>query len=167
MEKSSGQSLIEVLIVLTVAAVVLGAVMIAIITGLKNAQFAQNQVKATKYAQEALDKIKAIRDRDGEVEFNYTNGQTTKFSHLWGVNMSINCPSAGLCYFDLNDTSLVLTYKDSIGYSQNLESGLSRQIIFTDQADTYTTEKTVTAKVKWVDSSGEHESFLQRVLTPR
>ena len=44
---STGQSLVEVLVVLALSTVVMVALIIVIVVGLKNAQFAQNQARET------------------------------------------------------------------------------------------------------------------------
>lgn len=69
-EKKSrhGQSLIEVLLSLSIAAIVLGAMTIAVISSLRNAQFAKNQNLATQLASQGMEIIKEIRDRDASLE---------------------------------------------------------------------------------------------------
>jgi len=180
--KQSGQSLIEVVIALLVIVVVLGALVVTILTGLKNAQFAQNQVKATKYAQEALDKIRGIRDRDqdGMVSFDNNAGGSipdpiTRFSDLWKISMiekgTLCVIAEGVCYLKLTTSGLqgvVSLGKDDTSIGE----GLSRIIIFKDSTVAtgdggYNQEKTVIAKVVWEDSSGKHESNLETKLTPR
>lgn len=171
--KESGQSLIEVVIATMVAVVVLGALIITILTSLKNAQFAQNQSKATKYAQDALDKIKTIRDRNGSVTFIYASGSpaqsTTKFSDLWNISGGLS--SVGVC-----NTKCYLSLVSPLGLTGNyttatakedLGDGLTRQIIFEDTSTTYQSEKMITVKVSWQDSAGAHESNLQTILTPK
>lgn len=180
-----GQSLLEVVIVLGVAGIVLGALIIAVIVGLKNAQFAQNQSKSTKYAQEALEKIKGIRDRDGGVSFQTTDSillsclgsSPYAFSKLWLCNLSsssspctIRSSGSTECYFKIVASGNSLQEPANLtSLNEDLGNGLSRQIIFEDEntgsPPKYQTEKKVTAKVKWKDSSGEHESNLQTVLT--
>ncbi len=166
---SRGQSLVEVLVVLSVATIVMVALIIIIIVGLRNAQFAQNQAKSTKYAQEAIEQVKSIRDRNGTIRF----AEKTNFAELWDVYMNGDSSCADSlgeavgCYFILESgPSLVST---TFGTSKDLGDGFSRQIIFEDKNNLtpphYQTEKWVNVKVFWTDSSGMHESNLQTIVT--
>lgn len=210
--RESGQSLVEVLVALAVATVVIVALIIVVLTSLKNSQFAQNQSKATKYAQEAMDGVLAVRDRDGKVKFNGPPAgllpmvsscdiasNTCDFSILWTLYFSAPydmhqspCTiwpagsTATGCYFKLVKTtagdgtitfSLVepTTNTPASSIDESLDSGIfSREIYIEDKAAgqtcstllcDYTKEKVLTVKVKWTDSSGDHTSYLQTVLT--
>ena len=169
MRKQLGQSLVEVLIALVVVTILSSALIVAIITGLKNSQFAQKQTQATKYAQDAMDRIRPIRDRDGNVTFK---GTTATFSALWNMNMSYPTNCNGPCYFKLVDTGGEISLTDSgvsSSYWESLGESLSRQIIFEDISTgtppLYQSEKDLTVRVKWTDTSGDHESYLQTTLT--
>lgn len=59
-----GQSLIEVLLALSIAAIILGAITTAVISSLRNAQFAKNQNLATQLASQGIEIIRGIRDRE-------------------------------------------------------------------------------------------------------
>ncbi|MDO8498449.1 MAG: prepilin-type N-terminal cleavage/methylation domain-containing protein [bacterium] len=163
-DRESGQSLIEVLVALVVAALVITALIITILTGLKNSQFAQKQSQATKYAQEAIDKIRGIRDRDVAVTANFGSTSVAKFSDLWSVQISASTDSS---YFTLGVGSLSLSQVPVASSDVDLGDGLSRQIMFWDDATSFALQKQVTVKVKWTDSSGSHESNLQTIITPR
>lgn len=195
-KKESGQTMVEVLVALTIAVFVVISLLVVILSGLKNSQFAQNQSKATKYAQEAIEKIKAIRDRDLVVTFAnpssscYTPLQDlphyTTFSSLWNCNLSsetlspcTTSPSGGspekVCYFRLNTAGGALTLNEAVDSADindvRLGDGLTRQIFIEDKTtpadDDYTQQKMVTVKVLWSDSSGSHESNVQTLLTPK
>ena len=182
-DKEKGQSLLEVVIILGVTALVLGALIIAVIVGLKNSQFAQNQAKSTKYAQEALEIIKSIRDRNGVVKFvssvEECDSETAdKFSSLWELYLSESdsfsrCTVKAniedtLCYFKIETCGgdlFLAEPSNATVINEDLGGGLSRQITFEDTSSSWSSEKTITVKVKWKDSSGEHESNLQTILT--
>lgn len=191
MPRESGQSLIEVVITLTITVVVLGALVITVLTSMRNAQFAQNQARATKYAQEAIDQIRSIRDRNGLITFASTSNPTCciplplpnpakscRFSNpvdtasVWRCNLSPTDPctvngGSSRCYLKISDTKVSLNEVDSnIGDSvyESLENGVFlRQIIMENGSSAL--EKKVTVKVLWRDASGDHESFLQTYLT--
>lgn len=176
--RQSGQTLIEVLIVLVVGSIMLTGLSVMVISSLRNAEFAQNQIKATKYAQDAIDKIRAIRDwnQDGSVILvDKDQGQKTiSFSGLWAENLSVNfpCGSDPGHYFTLtegSDPSLVLQDVTCTNKDTDLnDKGLTRQIFITDTTagNEYQVEKTITVKVSWMDAGGRHDSNLQTILTP-
>ena len=60
----AGQSLVEVLVSLTVAAAVLSAITVGVIYSLRNSQFAKNQNLASHYAAQGMEIIRQIRDND-------------------------------------------------------------------------------------------------------
>ena len=57
-----GQSLVEVLVALALAAVIITGVIFAITSALNNAQFSRNQNLATAYAQQGMEAVRAMRD---------------------------------------------------------------------------------------------------------
>lgn len=59
-----GQSLMEVLIALSIIAFVASAVGGVIVSSLNNAQFGKNKTLATKYAQEGLEAIRELRNKN-------------------------------------------------------------------------------------------------------
>lgn len=72
MEK--GQSLIEVLIGLAAAVVIVGAITVATISALNNAVYSKNQNLATEYAQQGMETVRNLRDREYSL-FNELNGE--------------------------------------------------------------------------------------------
>ena len=169
--KESGQSLIEVLVVLAVAIIIMVALVIVILTGLKNSQLAQSQIKATKYAQDALEQIAVMRDRNSIIKIAGVSPDP-QFSTLFGSKLSDPpCTTVNikvLCYFVLDTTKTppLQQTADPLQFNRDLkDGGLSRQIFFEDGLDD--NEKKVTVKVMWADTSGVHESNLQTYLTKR
>ena len=62
-KKLSGQSLLEVIVALAVTTLVLTSLVSATVVSVRNARFAKNQSLATKYAQEALERVRIYRDQ--------------------------------------------------------------------------------------------------------
>ena len=58
-----GQSLVEVVVAVMILTLVLTALVFATTVAIRNAKFAQNQARATKYAQEGMEKVRAYRDQ--------------------------------------------------------------------------------------------------------
>lgn len=181
--KQSGQSLLEVVVVIAVGIIVVSALVFATIASIRNAQFAKNQALATKLAQEGIEKIKTIRDLDvaGSVEFAYRNGSATistvKFSDLWGLELNQSCNTAATsevkipCYFTLVSAPLVQGSTKIMGTNNNadtfevLNAGMfRRQVQIKDEHSSFTNEKNITVIVRWTDFSGNHESKLTTIL---
>lgn len=168
--KEKGQTLVEVLVALTVGIVVIGALAIATIVSLRNSQFSQNQLLATKLAQEGLDLVRTLRDRDGKLSGTIGPTNLNRFSDLWSINLAkVTTPTPecdpvfkGYFYFD----SVSLPSLRSAACT-TLEDILpmklfGRQVLIEDD-DSVTTKK-ITVKVSWTDNSGKHESNLQTIL---
>jgi Tfp pilus assembly protein PilV len=64
MKFNRGQSLLEVLITLSVATIIIGAVAAAIVIALANTKFVGTQTTASEYAQQAMEIMKQIKDAD-------------------------------------------------------------------------------------------------------
>lgn len=186
MRNDSGQTLIEVVVALSIAIVVLGALVIAVVNGIRNAKFAQNQAIATKYAQDTVEELRAIRGRNLNVTnnngtFTGCTGNQCPFSLYLGALP----PCSGICnyyYFTLNDSSLALTDQASTLKTDNLGNGFTRTILMCVNSSTQpqcqipfvtlnpplpnlvATEKLFVVQVSWTDVSGAHISNLQTVL---
>lgn len=167
LEKQDGQSLIEVLVVLVVATMMIVALITIILSSLKNAQFAQNQIKATKLAQDTVDKIRIFRD--GNKNRTISDGLTDAcFNELWNSDSgsSFYCGPApdSYCYYQLDITSgskltLINSSKQSIG------DGFYRQIKVNPSTNsTSNTEVKLIVQISWIDSSGEHNSNIETIL---
>src|SRR5258708_4225759 len=57
-----GQSLLEVVVLIGLALVIVTGLTVVTINGLKNTQFSQNQAQATRFAQDAVDCVRSIKD---------------------------------------------------------------------------------------------------------
>lgn len=158
MWSNKGQSLIELVVVVAVAVIVVSALTFAAIASLRNASFAKSQAQATKLAQEGLEKVRTLRNRDGPVDYIRADlTHTSKFSDLWSIIFT--CPTN--CYFFLNDAGVLM---GGIATSfESIESNFKR--LFQIEEDGFSSSrKKITVIVKWTDFSGEHESKLTTVL---
>ena len=157
----AGQTLIEMIVVITVGIMVVGALTFAVLFSLRNAKFSQNQNQATKLAQEGLEKLRRVRAKDGVVNFIYGSPSTTttKFSDLWNVRMYETCSP---CYFTFSTDGVLID-----GSSSSFENlvNFQRQIQIQDVSASYNQEKTMTAVVKWTDATGDHQSKLTTILS--
>ena len=110
----SGQTLMELVVVIAVSTIVIGALVFATIASLRNVQFSKNQSQATKLAQEAIERLRASRDRNRPIS-NFLpvtswngsgSGDAIWDQHISG-NTDANCETeqpgiSGKCYFNIS-----------------------------------------------------------------
>lgn len=164
MLNQKGQSLIEVLVVGTVAAAMIIALIIIILNSLKNAQFAQSQTQATNLAQDTIDKIRVLRDNNKINTIQY--GSTFYcFNELWGNSRGdyLYCGGTGsYCFYTLDDSVNILNKVAENLSTVTVTNGFSRQIKVSqpsaDQAD-------LIVSIIWQDSTGSHSSDLETIIT--
>ncbi len=178
-----GQTLIELVVVTAVSVIVVGALTFATVSSLRNAQFAKNQSQATQLAQEAIEEVRSGRDQNRAVIIPISNPTVSSWNGdsngapIWSYQINGSCGNFTLtpptyCYFKLTDNQGSLQY---IGTSATLSLSLSeaipptnpvfhRAIYLSDDATTYSSQKTVTAVVQWTDFSGTHQSTLSTIL---
>lgn len=170
-----GQSLVELIVVTAVAVIVMGALTFATIASLRNAAFSKNQTQATKLAQDGLERMRGLRDRDSDIiTLNIPdksgNPGTISFANVWDYLISRDfCNRGGEnspCLFKFSNG--VLT---QINSSQDAEgTDLKRYIEIFDRSscdgisECFKFQKEVRVVVYWLDSSGTHESRLTTIL---
>lgn len=183
----SGQSLLELVVVITVIVIVVSALVFATIASLRNATFARNQAQATKLAQEALERVRIGRDRNQAImslslSVISWDGDTAGAKKIWDYPIDGNCSDVKLlpvpkyCFFNVTSDGIL---NHLIAYIQipgqpvlpiNSESvgQFKRAVSLYDDTDapdvTYQNQKTVTVIVTWTDFSGSHESRLTTIL---
>lgn len=167
MYSEKGQTLLEVVVVIAVAVIIVGALVFATISSLRNSATAKNQAQATKLAQEGIEKVRAGRDRGSSIGGSFPGGSSWLDLVLWSTNISSAiCNSGNNCYFKL-DSSGNLFYLnvpsptppsggESIG-------NFIRYIIISDDAD-FGKWKIATSLVIWSDFAGQHESRITTIL---
>lgn len=164
---TKGQSLLEITIAIGVAVLVISALTITTLIGLRNSQFSQNQILATKYAQEGLEKVKSMRLRN---EIVCTNGGLTQRtwiasdpSNMWGLAIDATTPTT--FYIDPS-ASPTCKLSDSPGLisSEDPITGtiFTRRILISDYSGS--TQKKFVSKVAWTDSTGTHKSEISTIL---
>lgn len=161
-----GQSLVELVVAMTVVTIVVGALTFATISSLRNAHGAKNQSQGTRLAQEGLEKVRSGRDRGSIINFG-SSTKNWRDDTLWTAPITNFCGSAP-CYFKLqNSTELIWVGNGStfnfITSAEKIDNQFYRAIIVSDTAN-YAQEKEITAIVKWTDFAGEHESRLKTIL---
>jgi len=190
---NNGQTLLELVVVIAVIIIVVGALTFATIASLRNASFSQNQVQATKLAQEAIERVRIGRDRnknivglvvDGKNVFSWDGNNAPcrdNTGSIWCNQININCGNTNLnppiyCFFNINSEGELLHLT---AYGKNPDNPnqsilppgaesippFTRAVIISDHPSTKDIQKTVTAVVTWTDISGFHESRLTTILS--
>ena len=168
---SKGQTLIELIVVISISIIVVGALVFATIASLRNAQFSKYQAQATKLAQEGIEKVRSARDRNANINslsvnvVNWNGTDSLGTGSIWNYSISSNCVPT--CYFIFPDSSLTLLNIAGTGLAESIPPSpavaiFKRYVILSDGFNS--TEKTVTVIVFWTDFSGSHQSQLSTVL---
>src|SRR3989338_7550054 len=115
--RDKGQTLLELVVVMGVSVLVIGALVFATISSLRNAQFSKNQTLATKLAQERIERVRTARDRNhiitisGVTAINSWDGNSSstcagnaliKEDSLWCYQIPGDCDNPGInntCYY--------------------------------------------------------------------
>ncbi len=81
--KRNGQTMLEILVALTLVVLFLSGIVIVQLYALRNVQFSRNKTTATKLALQQLERVRAVRDSAGIDELNicrstcFINGELT------------------------------------------------------------------------------------------
>lgn len=166
MHSENGQSLLEVIVAVSMGILIVSALTFATIFSLRNANFAKNSAQATKLAQEGIERVRTGRDRNAEISGNFQlNGVNITFwdPDLWSNQIRPNCTPN--CYFNINSAGSLqyLTAAVSIPSAAETVNQFKRVVILSDDAS-WQTEKKVTVVVSWTDFTGSHESRLTTIL---
>lgn len=176
---NKGENLIELIVVLTVGVIVIGALVFATISSLRNASLAKNHAQATKLAQEGIEKVRTGRDRNATINFGSWDGSGTHIAlgtpihwqddSLWNNTIASLCGNTGSCYMKIiNSNNLVWVSTSNnfpTGFAEALNTNqFERAVILSDDPSTYTQQKTVTVIVRWQDFAGFAESKLTTIL---
>lgn len=161
---NSGQTLLEVIVVITVGIIIVGVLVFTTIFSLRNANSAKTNAQATKLATEGLETVRISRDRSGTIT-GFPPGSWVD-ANFWSTNISAStCIPPQNCYFKISSGGLL-----SLGSFENppLTQGeqignFTRFIILSDDGS-FANWKIVESVVSWSDFSGLHQSRVKTVL---
>jgi type II secretory pathway pseudopilin PulG len=171
--KQTGQTLVELVISITLIVLIITAVTILTVNGLKNSQLSRNQVQATKLAQEGIEKMRTLRDSNQTVCGWSTNTTAVSSTGLWGTVCPAGCQYSfqflnGTC----GSTAVTAPWIKFTSTPETVSIGgvnFQRTITVTDGKDLTNTVnanvKEITVTVSWKDSSGSHSSKVSSILT--
>jgi Tfp pilus assembly protein PilV len=169
-----GQSLLELTVLVGLALIVVSGLVIVTVNGLKNSQYSQNQTQATKLAQEGMDEVKSIEDRNCAVStgslylwYNSKNGGADLvWSNSWSTPQSFQITNYSTC----SETLAGLTTA-AHDIDPNTAGGIfTRDVTIEDYSSSSNCNpssscKVVKVQVTWSDYSGNHNSQLSTLLS--
>lgn len=143
------------------AVLVISALAITTIVGLRNSQLSQNQIQATKLAQAGIEEVRSIRSRDQSVCL--APNTPLPWDDIYGQNFSRS-------EFRLNGNGCTGATGSYLVYTGDGTPDLAptSQLPFTRRIyleKTSSTEIMVTVTVDWNDYSGPHQSKLITILS--
>ena len=157
-----GQSLLEIAVSLGLVALIITILTITTLNGLRNSQFAKNQVLASSYAQQGVELIKVMRQKDCVIKLSGTT-QTYKWFDdngepllIWTSTDAAFSPTEGNNNYFIPNTSNTTCELVQNNLGESLEDGLF--IRRTKLEIVSTGVLRVTVIVNWTDFSGEHEA---------
>lgn len=150
-KKSSGQTLLEVIIALSTAVVIISAIVVMVINGLNNAQFAKNQNLASNYAQQGMEIVRKTRDSNlYGFQNNYLGSGTyclAKTDNSLPGRTFNSCPITVRCSLNIDNTFIREVCIDNSSDSTN---NCPIPTIAPSGPINYVTQ--VTVRVSWSDS---------------
>ena len=162
---SAGQSLMELVVGVSLITVVIGAVAVITTYGLRNSQFSKNQAQATKLAQEKLELVRAIKSSNyGICLPGEQTSACSSWENVWSRSFGIGEEyriSANGCTVSGVSSPYCLQYKGP-NSTWDLGGGLSGEIIIKDEV---ANQKRVISRIYWTDTSGVHSSDLVTVFS--
>lgn len=161
-----GESILELTIILGLVLIVVSAVAFATINGLKTSQFSKSQLQATKLAQEMIEGVRTVRDRD----YTVCGPANIKiWSDLWNSPV---CSGSSPCKFTLQTSGTCAATGTSDPFwlepvSEAVEvttNGVSfKKLLLIEDYDS-SRQKKVSAQVSWQDASGEHKTEIVTII---
>lgn len=160
-----GQSLMELVVGVSLITVVIGAIAVITTYSLRNSQFSKNQAQATKLAQQNLEVVRTIKSSNYGV---CTMGQDltacSSWEDIWPPNIGVGSykiPGSG-CTVNGVLKTYCLQYKAPEAVWNLDVAGFTGEIVIADEVTA--NQKRVTSRVYWTDTSGKHSSDLVTVF---
>lgn len=174
MNKQKGQTLLELVVGMSLVTVIIGALAITTTYSLRNSQFSKNQTQATKYAQEYMEQVRTIKAANYGICFT---GQATcsNWEEIWTPGspgysqFQSNCVPSG-CKFYIPGGCTATGGSSPVCLRQivtpsNIGGIFTAEVILTGEPGFEDTQKRVKATVYWTDASGQHSSDLVTVFS--
>lgn len=185
-----GQSLLELVVGISLIAAILTALVITTTQSLINTQFSRSQSQATKLAQENLEKVRTIKIASYGVCLSGEDPlvDCSTWEEIWLTTFGnypacatppLSPPGCTFKFLDVLDGGckvidnqgiekqmpICLSYSDNAVLLGATGSVFTGQVIIEDEADAATTQKRVTSRVFWTSPTGQHSSDLVTVFS--
>lgn len=166
LHRQKGQSLLEIAVSLGLVALIITILTITTLNGLRNSQFAKNQVLASSYAQQGIELIKVMRQRDCQITVTsttdiykwYTTTGTQKL--IWTTTDEPFRLNNGN-FFIANTGSTCSLAQGNLG--ESLENNVFNRRTRIERLSDGVLR--VTVIVSWNDFSGAHEATNVSLIT--
>lgn len=166
----AGQSLLEIIIAIGIAIVIVIAITIITTQGLYNSQLSKNQLQATKYAQEGLEKLRSFKETNTPFDSSGTLLYWYNLTpQIWVPTISTLCSSCNFMFQSCSVSSICPTgskltrFNPATSDGESLQGGLFYRKILIDDSLSPNQKKFISI-VSWGDFVGGHESQLETVL---
>lgn len=161
----AGQSLMELVVGISLITVVVGAVAVITTYGLRNSQFSKNQAQATKLAQQNLELVRTIKSSNyGVCTLDQPPTACSSWEDIWPPNAGVGSYTILKgCTVNQVPKDYCLQYKTPTAVWNLDTPGFTGEIIIADEATV--NQKRVTSRVYWTDTTGVHSSDLVTVLS--
>lgn len=156
----TGETLLELTMAAGLAVLVISALTITTIIGLRNSQLSQNQTQATKLAQEGIEKVRSLRSRNQSVclDLNSPIPWDSVFTAPDFTSKEFKLNGTGCS--DPSGNYLVTSAIPDLTPTTSLP--FTRRLFLTK---TGSKQINVTSIVSWRDYSGPHQTELITVLS--
>lgn len=155
------------------AILLIGALTILTLGSMKNSQSSKNQVQATKLAQEALEQVRIIRDRDHTVcTLNNNPSSCVRFSNYW----SYSCTAYNNCTYVVESNPArcsatadptITSCLNQVPSAETVTGGFFKRLVTIYDIPSDPDQKRIKAVVSWQDTTGTHQSELVTILAKR
>lgn len=143
-----GQTLLEVVVALLVSTIIAISLIAVAVRSINNAKLSENKTLAAKYAQEAVEQVRIVRDTLGWEDFK--EYETTYPKNCYEVNYEVSNKKWEL-------VQIVCSVPSPISGTI-----FSRKIVLTKDGDLV---RNVEVIVYWEDSGGSHQSVVNTKLS--
>ncbi|MBI2022443.1 hypothetical protein HYS97_01155 [Candidatus Daviesbacteria bacterium] len=163
---AKGQTLLEIVIAISLIMVILFALVIVTINALRNSQQAKNQTEATKLAQEGLELVRIIKENNCPIDTGDAGVYFWYAEDSQGDNLIWNS-QLGDTIKQVDSFKPVFAPDGScIKLEKNLEEfGIYKRKLKLKIKLPEADQLYVTSTVEWTDLSGSHSSFLVTIIT--
>lgn len=128
---SAGVSLLEVIIAMAVSVVLVSGLVFNVTTAIRNSQFSRHQTLATKFSQEAIEKIRAYRDQNSWTTFTTNCGSLSTMGITVPLSPFTRTVSCVVIDANKNSVTITVSWTDPTGTHQSqLTSYFSNQSLW-------------------------------------